>query len=424
MKLSNIHFTQSSFKNEWGHIIILFGLVIIFCLNMLGLLEFGTGSFPSFRFNLLRFGVGDSIFVVPDVASSLEFYLLVVFSVAFSFLLPILRPIVASIVILLASLPFLYMGLAQPFNDTGLPMEYSLLVLLMLFGMNVLLTYFSETQKKQKLINIFSRYVPPDIVDEVSKHPELIDLDGELKPLSIIFCDLKNFTGISEQLNPKQLVTMLNSYFTALSAILYQYGATIDKYIGDSVMAFWGAPISHEDHAQRSVMAALDMHKALADLKLELINKGLPATDMGVGINSGLVNVGNMGSIYRLNYTVIGDAVNLASRFERLTRVYQVPTIVGEETMQGSPDIIFRELDTVVVKGRSHNARIYQPICRKNELTESQSSNLETHEKALASYYEKDFEKAEILFKQLASESEDEAYYRYMSEKVSFSKNI
>jgi adenylate cyclase len=362
--------------------------------------------------------------IVPEVATSLEFYLLIVFSVLFAFLLPILRPIAASIIILLASLPFLYLGLVQPFNNTGLPMEYSLLVLLMLFGMNVLLTYFSETQKKQKLINLFSRYVPPDIVDEVSKHPELIDLDGELKPLSIIFCDLKDFTGISEQLNPKQLVTMLNSYFITLSAILYQYGATIDKYIGDSVMAFWGAPIAHKDHAQRSVMAALDMHKALAALKQELMSKGLPATDMGVGINSGLVNVGNMGSIYRLNYTVIGDAVNLASRFERLTRVYQVPTIVGEETMQGAPDIVFRELDTVVVKGRSNNGRIYQPICRKDELTESQASNLETHAKAIASYYEKDFEKAEILFKQLASESEAQAYYRYMSEKVSFSKNI
>lgn len=296
-------------------------------------------------------------------------------------------------------------------------MEYSLLVMLMLFGMNVLLTYFSETQKKQKLINLFSRYVPPDIVDEVSKHPELIDLDGELKPLTIIFCDLKDFTGISEQLNPKQLVSMLNSYFTTLSVILYQYGATIDKYIGDSVMAFWGAPIAHEDHAQRAVLAALDMHKALVELKKELITQGLPATDMGVGINSGLVNVGNMGSIYRLNYTVIGDAVNLSSRFERLTRVYQIPTIVGEETMQGAKDVAFRELDTVVVKGRSHNVRIYQPICRLDELTESQSSNLE-------SYYAKDFEKAEILFKQLATESEAEAYYRYMLEKVSFSKNI
>lgn len=400
------------------------GLVVLFSLNILGLIEFGTGSFPGFRFTLINFRLIDGSFTLPEVARSIEFFLLLVFSVFIALMLPILRPIAASLLIVFASLPLLYIGISNPYGDNLIPMQYSLLVMLMLFGMNVLLTYFSETQKKQKLINLFSRYVPPDIVDEVSKHPELIDLDGELKPLSIIFCDLKDFTGISEQLNPKQLVTMLNSYFTSLSAILYQYGATIDKYIGDSVMAFWGAPIAHEDHAQRSVMAALDMHKAVATLKLELQTKGLPATDMGVGINSGLVNVGNMGSIYRLNYTVIGDAVNLASRFERLTRVYQVPTIVGEETMQASPDIVFRELDTVVVKGRSHNGRIYQPVCRKDELTESQASSLETHAIALASYYEKDFEKAETLFKQLASQSDSGPYYRYMSEKVSFSKNI
>lgn len=398
--------------------------MIIFSFNILGLLEFGTGAFPSFQFSLARFGFGDSSVALPEVATSLEFYLLVLFSLIISFLLPILRPIAASAIIFLAAIPFLYLGLREPYNNNGLPMQYSLLVLLMLFGMNVLLTYFSETQKKQKLINLFSRYVPPDIVNEVSKHPELISLDGELKPLSIIFCDLKDFTGISEELNPKQLVSMLNEYFTTLSAILYKYGATIDKYIGDSVMAFWGAPIPHEDHAQRSVLAALEMHKALSELKTRLTSMGLPVTDMGVGINTGLVNVGNMGSSYRLNYTVIGDAVNLSSRFERLTRVYQVPTIVGEETMQSAKDIVFRELDTVVVKGRSHNVRIYQPLCRADELTESQSSNLETHEKALASYYAKDYEKAELLFKQLASESEAQAYYRYMMEKASFSKTI
>lgn len=241
MKLPKLHLTQSSFKDEWAHISILFGLVLLFSLNILGLIEFGTSAFPGFRFTLINFTLADGSFTLPEVARSIEFFLLLFFSILISILLPILRPIAASLLIVFASLPLLYLGLSE-YGNTVIPMQYSLLVMLMLFGMNVLLTYFSETQKKQKLINLFSRYVPPDIVDEVSKHPELIDLDGELKPLSIIFCDLKNFTGISEQLNPKQLVTMLNSYFTTLSAILYQYGATIDKYIGDSVMAFWGHP--------------------------------------------------------------------------------------------------------------------------------------------------------------------------------------
>ena len=416
--------THSTFKNEKAQISILLSLLLIFLFNLMGLLEFGTPGFPGFRFSLDSFTLVDGSFTLPEALGAADFYILLVFSTIIALVLPVLRPIAASLLIVVVSLPLLYMGLREPYGNTVIPFQYSLLVVLVLYGMNVLLTYFSETQKKQKLINIFSRYVPPDIVDEISKHPELIDLTGELKPLSIMFCDLKDFTGISEQLNPKQLVSMLNEYFTTLSAILYQHGATIDKYIGDSIMAFWGAPLPHEDHAQRSILAAMDMHKALTELKQLLTSNGLPSTGMGIGINTGMVNVGNMGSAYRLNYTVIGDAVNLAARLERLTRVYNIPTIVGQETKDAAQGIVFRELDTLVVKGRSEQVRIYQPLCLEEDLTESQASSLETHVKAMESYYAKDYEKAEMLFKQLSAETEAESYYRHMVEKTAFSKNI
>jgi len=423
MNLSKIELTGSSFSTEKLQISILLGLVMVFSMNIIGLLEFGTATFPGFRFTLDNIQNIDGSLSLPETAKTLEFSLLLIFSLIMAVFLPILRPLYASLLVVMLSLPLLYSGVRDPYENP-VPFQYSLLVMLMLFGMNVLLTYFSETQKKQKIINLFSRYVPPDVVEEVSKRPDLIDLDGELKPLSIIFCDLKNFTGISEQLNPKQLVSMLNEYFNTLSAILYKYGATIDKYIGDSVMAFWGAPIPHQDHARRAVLAALEMQKAVSALKPLLSSKGLPSTDMGIGINSGLANVGNMGSNYRLNYTVIGDAVNLSSRLERLTRVYQVPTIVGEDTMKGAADVTFRELDTLVVKGRSNHIRIYQPLCLKEELTATQASSLETHAQALESYYAKDFEKAQVLFKQLAKESEAESYYRHMLEKTVFSRSI
>ncbi|MAY03567.1 MAG: hypothetical protein CMQ38_11410 [Gammaproteobacteria bacterium] len=411
-----ISLTHSTFKNEKAQIAILLSLLLIFSFNLTGLLEFGTPGFPGFRFTPNSFQA--------EVLATVDFYILLLFAALMALVLPILRPIAASSLIVFVSLPLLFMGLREPYASTAVPFQYSLLVILVLYGMNVLLTYFSETQKKQKLINIFSRYVPPDIVDEVSKHPELIDLTGQLKPLSIMFCDLKDFTGISEQLSPKQLVSMLNEYFTTLSAILYQHGATIDKYIGDSIMAFWGAPIPHEDHAQRSILAAMDMHKTLTELKQLLTSKGLPSTDMGIGINTGMVNVGNMGSAYRLNYTVIGDAVNLAARLERLTRVYNIPTIVGQETKDATQGIVFRELDTLVVKGRSEQVRIYQPLCLEEDLTESQASSLETHVKAMECYYARDYEKAEMLFKQLSSETEAQSYYRHMVEKTAFSKSI
>ena len=424
MSWVKLELTQSSFRSEKSEILILMALVVVFSSNILGLLEFGTPSFPGFRFTLNNFRAVDGSMQIPEVLYSIEFILLFLVSIMMAIILPILRPIPASLLILVLSSPLLYPGLQEPYGNQLVPFQYSLLVILVLFGMHVLLNYFSETQKKQKIINIFSRYVPPDVVEEVSRRPDLIDLAGELKPLSIIFCDLKNFTGISEQLNPKQLVSMLNEYFNALSAILYKYGATIDKYIGDSVMAFWGAPIPHQDHARRAVLAALEMQKAVLELKPLLASKGLPSTDMGIGINTGMCNVGNMGSNYRLNYTVIGDAVNLSSRLERLTRVYQVPTIVGEDTKNGAGDIVFRELDTLVVKGRSNHVRIYQPLCRQDELTETQASSLATHAIALQCYYDKNFDKAETLFKQLASESEAESYYRHMLEKTVFSKNL
>ncbi len=213
-------------------------------------------------------------------------------------------------------------------------------------------------------------------------------------------------------------MSLLNRYFTTMTTILHKHGATIDKFIGDSIMAFWGAPLPQADHARRAVLAAAEMHAAIARLQQELAAEGLPATDLGIGINSGMVNVGNMGSDYRLAYTVIGDAVNLASRLERLTRTYQVPTIVGEGTAASVSDYLFLELDTLLVKGKSNKVRIYEPLGPRNGMKQPELQLLEQHQAALDLYYARKDEAAAEQFRILADTGSRPGYYKYMLEKM------
>ena len=339
--------------------------------------------------------------------------------------LPILKPIAASVLILLLSIPPIALAIGFPFRESDIPMQYSLLVILVLFGINVLLNYFAETQKKQKLLDVFGQYVPPEIVAELSAQSEKINLEGESKYMTVLFCDLQNFSGVSEQMSPRELVKMLNDYFNELTMILYKYGATIDKYIGDSIMTFWSAPVTQEDHTRRAVLASFEMQKAVEKLSDIYVGNGWPEQTMGIGINTGMMNVGNMGSRYRLAYTVIGDAVNLSSRLQTMTRVYKVPTICGEETAKNVKDIEFMELDTVQVRGKKIISRIYHPVGLKSEISDSKKHLLEQHKQALSCYYNKDFVKADDLFCRLIQQNAGyEDYYRYMLHQVSEKKNV
>jgi adenylate cyclase len=399
--------------------------VFFFVLNSTGLLDVHLDSFPGFdlKTDLLLSATGE--IKLPPVFRSAEFILMLVSGIILSFALPILKPIAASLLIFLFSIPPTTLGVIYPFRETAIPMQYSLLVILVLFGMNVLLNYFTETQKKQKLLDMFGQYVPPEIVTELSMQSENINLDGESKYMTVLFCDLHNFSGISEQLTPKELVKMLNDYFNDLTQILYKHGATIDKYIGDSIMTFWSAPVTQEDHARRAVLASFEMQEAVKKLSDSYVQKGWPSQIMGIGINSGMMNVGNMGSRYRLAYTVIGDAVNLSSRLQNMTRIYHVNTICGEETAMAVSDIEFIELDTVTVRGKKIISKIFHPLGFKSEVSEHMKKILEQHKHALNCYYEKNFTEADDLFCRLIQQNTGfEDYYRYMLHQVAEKKNI
>ncbi len=236
MNLLKIKLIQASVRTEWPQIGILLVLVLAFAGNVSGLLAFGTEYFLGITFNFEVFTSAAGGFQFPQVVASPEFLLFVASGLIMAFLMPLMTPIAASLLVPLVASPPLYISLGMQYRESPIPMEYSLLVILILFGMNVLLKFFTETQKKQKLINDFGRFVPPEIVAQLSKQPGLLELEGDSKDMTVFFCDLKNFTGFSEQLNPKDLVSLLNEYFTLMTEILYKHGATIDKYIGAIVL--------------------------------------------------------------------------------------------------------------------------------------------------------------------------------------------
>ena len=391
---------------------------LVFMCNALGLVEFQPHAGSLIRLRMWPFEAGATGFGLPGMAGSAEFIVLVATGLALCFILPLLSPIRASLVTLAAILPSLYLGLADARAAAGLPMEFSILTLSLIYMLNLLLSFFRETRSKQEIISMFGQFIPPQLVAEISRHPQHISLDGESRRMTVFFCDLKNFSGVAEQLNPKQLTLLLNEYFTAMTEVLFRYGATIDKYIGDSIMAFWGAPLPVADHAQRAVLASFEMHQAIQQLAATFMRRGWPGPTMGIGMNTGMMNVGNLGSKYRVAYTVVGDAVNLASRLETLTRTYHVPTILSESTRQECTGIVFRTLDVVQVRGKHNRTRIYQPLCMEAAMNDMLREQLALHEKGIELLFADNHTAAREIFEQLRRGEAEDGYYAAMIHKI------
>ena len=248
--------------------------------------------------------------------------------------------------------------------------------------------------ERDRVRDLLGKVVDPAVAEELLSKD--LELGGEEREVSILFSDIRGFTALSERHQPAQLLDLLNRYLTHMSVAIEAEGGVVDKYIGDAIMALFGAPLGHGDDAPRAIRAALAMGRELLELNHELAEQGLPEIATGIGINTGLVVAGNMGSTRRLNYTVIGDNVNLASRIEGLTRFYGVPLIVSESTAAAAPDITFRELDQVRVKGKQEPVRIFEPL--ELDTPEAPSPDeLDRYHQALTHYRSREWQQAEAL---------------------------
>jgi adenylate cyclase len=223
--------------------------------------------------------------------------------------------------------------------------------------------YFTEAREKRWLRQAFGRYVAPSVVESIIQHPDRLELGGEELETTVLFADLEGFTHFSEAMEPQALIKLLNDYFTPMTRIIMANRGTLDKYIGDALMALWGAPVPLPDHALRACRAALEMEQAMAGLQTTWQGQGLPLLVARFGLHTGPVVAGNVGSRERFDYTVLGDTVNLASRLEGVNKVYGTRILLSEETSRRVKDsLLVRELDLVQVKGRGRPVTIYELV--------------------------------------------------------------
>lgn len=302
-------------------------------------------------------------------------------------------------------------------NGLVLPLASSLLLLAVLFTYTMAYGYFFEAQGKRSITRLFGQYVPPELVDEMAADPDSISMAGESRELTVLFSDVRDFTSISEGLSATELAALMNAYLTSMTRLIHKHRGTIDKYMGDAIMAFWGAPVHDPDHARRALLTAMDMSAELTSLAADFRARGWPALHIGIGLNTGPMNVGNMGSEFRMAYTVMGDAVNLGSRLEGLSKNYGVTIVVSESTRAAVPDFAYRCLDRVRVKGKLEPVSIYEPVGPLTELDDATRDALEKWEAVLAAYNHQQWDEADRLLRHLQSR-DDRPLYRLYAERI------
>jgi adenylate cyclase len=299
-----------------------------------------------------------------------------------------------------------------------LPLLQPLVLVMLITTYNMVRGFFKENSSRQQIKSMFDQYVPPAHIDQMLDDPESVNLEGERKEMSVLFSDIRSFTSISERLSANDLKDMLNEYFSPITKSIFEHQGTIDKYVGDMVMAFWGAPLDDPNHAEHAVIGGFDMLRITAELRAVFAAKGWPEIYVGIGINTGEMNVGDMGSEYRRAYTVLGDAVNLGSRLEGLTKFYGVEFLVSETTKAQCTNIEFRPIDRVKVKGKDVAVAIFEPICKKGELSEQENDELQLLLDAYDAYLEQRWLDAQVLYTKLQQQNPNRKLYQVYLERI------
>lgn len=283
-----------------------------------------------------------------------------------------------------------------------LPVVYMLIAFILTSSAAIIYQYVSESKEKRFIQKTFQYYLMPEVIDEIIKDPKKLSLGGQKKKLTILFSDIRGFTSFSEKLSPEELVSMMNEYFTLMSDNIMDNKGLVDKYIGDAIMAFWGAPIPNESQASDACMTALVMSASLKSLNIKWKELGVPPIGIGIGLNTGDVIVGNMGSNKRFNYTIMGDEVNFGSRLEGLNKIYGTECIISKETWNAVKDdkrFIIRELDNIMVKGKKEPKMIYELITA--DMTKEFEEILPLFSEGRVEYQKGNFREAVEIFEQI-----------------------
>jgi adenylate cyclase len=355
----------------------------------------------------------------PDYAVGYDVVILLLAGLTLAIALPLLsamRAVLVSgaVIAAVAGLNF-YLYTAE---GLVLPLAAALIMSATAFALNMSYGYFVESRSKRVLADLFRGYVPPELVDEMVKDPEAYDMQAVNKELTVMFCDMRGFTKMSEKMEPTQLQELLNAVFTRLTAIIGANRGTIDKYMGDCVMAFWGAPVDIANHAQLAVKTAMEMANAVRKINEEHRAKGIPEIGIGIGLNTGTMCVGNMGSDNRRAYTVIGDAVNLGARLEGLSKEYGVDIVASESTRKQAGDFAWQELDRVRVKGKQQSVAIYWPVAPADRIEKSTLEELKVWGAFLKAYRAQDWEPCDVLMLNLQRMNAKKYLYELYSERV------
>lgn len=225
----------------------------------------------------------------------------------------------------------------------------------------VVYKYATEEKEKKKIKSIFQRYVSSQVVEELLMNPDRVVLGGRRKEITVLFADIRNFTGMASGMGPEEVVSILNEFFTMITEIIFRYNGTLDKYMGDAVMAIYGAPVEEKNHAEKALETALEMQEGTGLLGKRFLERGIEPIKIGIGITTGDAIIGNIGSLRRMEYTAIGDSVNLAARLEELAKPDQI--LISEKTYQMVKDIVnTRVLEPMTIRGKAELVQVYEVL--------------------------------------------------------------
>ncbi|WP_138512848.1 CHASE2 domain-containing protein [Rhodoferax bucti] len=359
------------------------------------------------------------ILVKPDYSIGYEVVTLMVSGLMLAICLPLLsaaRAVLLSVLVLSALTLlnlWLYLG-----HGLVLPLASAVLMTVTAFALNMSYGYFVESRSKRDLANLFGTYVPPELVDEMLEDPDSYSMQAMNREMTVMFCDMRGFTNMSETMEPLQLQAMLTGVFSKLTAVIRGHRGTIDKYMGDCVMAFWGAPIESSAHAHLAVSTALDIAAVVREINEDHQARGLPVIGIGIGISTGTMCVGDMGSDIRRSYTVIGDTVNLGARLESLSKVYGVDIVASEQTRRMANDFVWQELDKVRVKGKDKSVTIFCPLAIAKKAESAVLEEIKLWTQFLKAYRAQNWDQADVALLNISRLNAHKYLYRLYSERV------